>query len=49
MADEISEGTIWMLAHWLLPAKARKQDAMELIAKAELAYRTGLKFKEKDW
>lgn len=28
-------GVIWMLAHWLLPAKATREDALSLI---ELAY-----------
>ena len=47
--DEIDDGTIWVLAHWLLPAKARKEDAWELIDKAEKAYKTGLELRDKDW
>jgi hypothetical protein len=47
--DEILVGTMWMLAHWLLPAKATKEEALELIDKAEAAYKMGLEFRDKDW
>ena len=47
--DEILEGTVWMLAHWLVPSSAAKEEAFELIAKAEKAYKTGLAFRDKDW
>lgn len=47
--EEITEGTIWVLAHWLLPAKATKEDAFELIATAEREYKTGLELRGKDW
>lgn len=47
--DEVTEGTIWILAHWLLPSRATKEEAYELIGKAKCAYMTGLELKEKDW
>lgn len=46
--DEIHTGMIWMLAHWLLPAKASKEDAQALIDEAWRQYKTGLDLKERN-
>lgn len=45
---KIRSGMIWALAHWLLPATASKEDALELIEKARAEYRTGLDLKNRD-
>jgi hypothetical protein len=47
--NQLNIGTIWMLAHWLLPANATKEDAIELISKAQKQFTTGLELRNKDW
>jgi hypothetical protein len=43
-------GMVWMLAHWLLPAKATREDALALIAQAQEEYETGISLgKKTDW
>lgn len=47
---EDMRGMIWILVHWLLPAKATKADAIGLIEKAYEERNTGLEIAEReDW
>lgn len=45
----MEKGTVWMLLHWLLPAKATKEDARELLHKAQKEWETGLDLYKRDW
>jgi hypothetical protein len=41
---------MWMLVHWLLPAKATKEDARDLLFKAQKQWETGLElYQRNDW
>lgn len=43
-------GMIWILAHWLLPAKATREDALALISRACEESSTGLEIADReDW
>lgn len=45
-----ARGMIWILVHWLLPAKATKADAEALIRKAYDERSTGIEISERgDW
>jgi hypothetical protein len=45
---QILSGMIWIMAHWLLPAKAAKEDALDLIEKARMEHQTGLDLKRRE-
>lgn len=43
-------GAMWILLHWLLPAKASKEDALILLEKAYDQWETGIEISERnDW
>jgi hypothetical protein len=44
----ILSGMVWIMAHWLLPAKASKEDALDLIERARQEYKTGLDLKGRE-
>jgi hypothetical protein len=48
--SEILYGMVWMLVHWLLPAKASREDAVALIERAKKEYKTGIDLGNRtDW
>lgn len=48
--DDKTYGMLWVLAHWLLPVKATKADALALLDKAHDEYVTGINISDNpDW